>query len=72
MRFIKGSTYRISWTINGEVRISEVVFTGEGVTVGNEEFGKFENVNSGKAYFLSKEGFAKLQGEEWAQTVNEW
>ncbi|QDP62266.1 MAG: hypothetical protein GOVbin2066_33 [Prokaryotic dsDNA virus sp.] len=72
MTFIMGEEYSIVWNIDGEARPSTVTFTGEGKEIDGEEFGEFENVNSGKLYYLSKRGFAKMQAKSWGEKKVEW
>tara|TARA_R100000152_G_scaffold12441_1_gene5360 strand:- start:171 stop:398 length:228 start_codon:yes stop_codon:yes gene_type:complete len=70
--FVAGDIYEWAFTIDGRLIPIRATFTGKGVTVNGVEFGYFENVDTGKKYLLSKEGYAKLQQQEWDDDKVEW
>ena len=72
MEFIQGEVYEWVFVIEGRPIPIEATFTGRGCTINGVEFGYFEHTTTNKPYLLSKEGFNKMQAEDWAEEKASW
>ena len=72
LEFNKGDVYEWCWTINGRVVGVRATFTGEGKDVDGTEYGWFKNVDTGKKYLLSGEGYLAMQATPWDETKEVW